>query len=157
MARSTAMVPSRATSVRKAARENASLRARLARAKAKGDKMANTVIRTAEVGMGAFVMGGIQGRFGDVSIGPVPVSLGSGLLLHAAGFAGVGGRNASHLHAIGDGCLAAYLATLGTGVGADLRKKAVSGGVAGDVNTGIPGTGGGVLTDEEQAALASDL
>ncbi len=146
----------RTTSVRKAIAQNESLRRRLAGFKAKGDAMANTVIRTAEVGMGAFVMGGIQGRFGDVSIGPVPVSLGSGLLLHAAGFAGVGGKNASHLHAIGDGCLAAYLATLGTGVGADLRKKAVSG-VSGDVNTGIPGTGGGVLSDEEQAALASDL
>lgn len=152
---STAMT--RTTSVRKALQQNESLRRRLGSLKAKGDAMANTVIRTAEVGMGAFVMGGVQGRFGDVSIGPVPVSLGSGLLLHAAGFAGVGGKNASHLHAIGDGCLAAYLATLGTGVGADLRKKAVSSGIAGDVNTGVPGTGGGVLTDEEQAALANDL
>ncbi len=128
---STAMT--RSTAVRKAIAQNENLRRRLAGLKQRGDAMANTVIRTAEVGMGAFVMGGIQGRFGDVSIGPVPVSLGSGLLLHAAGFAGVGGKNASHLHAIGDGCLAAYLATLGTGVGADLRKKAVSSGIAGDV------------------------
>ena len=147
----------RSTSVRKALQQNETLRRRLSSLKQKGDEMATTIIRTAEVGMGAFVMGGIQGRFGDVSVGPVPVSLGAGLILHAAGLAGVGGRNSQHLSAIGDGCLAAYLTTIGTGVGANLRKKSVSSGMAGDVHTGIPGTGGGVLTDEEQAALANSL
>lgn len=147
----------RTQSVRKALSMNEGLRRRLSMLKSKGDEMAGTMVRSAEVGMGAFVMGGIQGRFGDVSVGPIPVSLGSGLLLHAAGFAGVGGKNASHLHGIADGCLAAYLTTIGTGVGANLRKKAVSSGMAGDVRTGVPGTGGGVLTDEEQAALASSL
>ena len=148
---------SRSQSVRKALVQNQSLRRRLGSLKAKGDEMATTVIHTAEIGMGAFVMGGIQGRFGDVSVGPVPVSLGAGLLLHVGGFAGIGGKNAEHLHGLADGCLAAYLTTLGTGVGANLRKKSVTAGMAGDVNTGIPGTGGGVLTDEEQAALASSL
>ena len=147
----------RGQSVRKALQLSENLKNRLAKLKEKGDAMASTMVRTAEVGMGAFVMGGIQGRFGDVFVGPVPVALGSGLLLHVAGFAGVGGKNASHLHGLADGCLAAYLTTLGTGVGADLRRKSVTSGMAGDVHTGIPGTGGGVLSDAEQAALANSL
>lgn len=147
----------RGQSVRKALQLSENLKNRLAKLKEKGDAMAGTMVRTAEVGMGAFVMGGIQGRFGDVSVGPVPVALGSGLLLHVAGFSGIGGKNASHLHGLADGCLAAYLCTLGTGVGADLRRKSVTSGMAGDVHTGIPGTGGGVLSDAEQAALANSL
>jgi len=150
-------IATRSQSVRKALFQSESLRRKLQSMKAKGDEMAGVMVHSAEVGMGALVMGGIQGRFGDVSIGPVPVSLGAGLALHAAGFAGIGGRNAQHLHGLADGCLAAYLTTIGTGVGANMRKKAVSSGMAGDVRTGIPGTGGGVLTDEEQAALAQSV
>ncbi len=135
-----------------------SAKAGLKRVREKGHELAETVVQTAEVGMGALVMGGIQGRFGDVSVGPIPVSLGSGLVLHAAAFAGVGrAGGGKHLHSLGDGCLAAYLTTLGTGIGADLRKKALSSGMAGDYSDPSGNAGGGVLNDQEQAALSDTL
>ncbi len=132
-------------------------RASLKRLREKSEEMTETVVGAVETSGAAFAMGVVQGRYGRVEVGPVPVDLLSGLALHGAAFAGIGGRNSNHLHHLGNGCLASYMTTIGTGVGADLRKKSLSSGMAGDFSAPGGNEGGGVLTDEEQAALADAI
>src|SRR5262245_55688453 len=54
----------------------------------------------------------------------IPVDLAVGLAAHAAGFMGVGGVAAPHLHSVGNGALAAHFHTVGRGVGKEMRAKA---------------------------------
>ncbi len=127
----------------------------LKRAKTKMDEMATTVVEGMEVFGGALVMGGIHGRFGDLAPLGVPVSLGTGLLLHGAAFAGIGGKNAKHLHGLGNGSLAAYATTLGIGIGTKMRHTGAAG-ISGDV-PGTRSAGGGVLTDAEMNRMADSI
>lgn len=89
--------------------------------KARADDAVMGVVETAEIGSAAFTIGMLDGRYGGVEILGVPLSLGSAIGLHLTALAGVA---PDHLHAFGNGALAAYLNTLGSGVGAKMAQDA---------------------------------
>jgi hypothetical protein len=108
-------------------------------------------IRTAEVAGTAFAFGAMQGGMQEkLMIGPVPLDLLAGVAAHAAGFMVDPGLS-PHLHAVGDGALAAFATTWGRAIGKRARKAmGLPPGVAGEV----PPEGGGALSNEELARLA---
>lgn len=95
----------------------AGMQTRLQRAKSKVEKTTARAIHTLEVGVSAFGFGVLQGKTGGVEIVGVPLELLTGVGLNLAGYLGLGGRMSDHLHGLGDGALAAYLTTVGRGVG----------------------------------------
>ena len=141
--------------------------------KAKTAAITERVVRTVEVGAGAFMLGAANGYFGSVdkttglqtemSVMGIPISLLAGVGLHAVGFAGVAGKMDDHMHAFADGALAAYTVHLGHKVGAMvLNKYAVGQKAAGTALGGVAGFGAlppgdRPLTDEELAKLAQGV
>lgn len=97
----------------------------LQRVQTKAEEMTGHVIQSAEVAGAGFAMGLIGGRYGGVEIVGVPVELALGVGLNIAGHAKLAGKSSSHLHALGDGCLAAYFVALGRGVGVQMTREAV--------------------------------
>lgn len=90
----------------------------LARAKKVKEESAQavmTVVGSVETFGTAFSMGVINGRWGNPEVLGVPVDLGLGLGLHAAGFLLDDGSQ--HLHRMADGALSSYFSALGVGVG----------------------------------------
>lgn len=120
------------------------MQSRLARFKEQAAKTTEKVVRTVEVGSAALGMGIVQGRMGSVEIVGVPLELGAGVLLNLAGYFGAAGKYSDHLNNFGDGALAAYLTTVGKGVGAAMAQKA-----------GLPPGGGGQIN--APAKGSSDL
>jgi len=146
----------------------------VAKGRAMADRQAETietVIISSEVSAASFMFGLAQGKFGGIAIVGVPFDLLAGLSLHILAFAGVGGRNAAHLHAFGDGALASFFGGLGRQVGRKIqtpndrerilkhappedraRLSAIltaGGSLSGDT------TGGGALADEELARMVA--
>jgi hypothetical protein len=124
-------------------------RARAALEKVHG--VTRTAVRTAEVGASAFGFGVLQGRLpaDKQKVMGVDVALGSSVLLHVMGFAGIGGDYSGHLHSFGDGALAAFLVKEGILVGAKMQAKNASK-VQGELSEGVEGQS---LSDEELSAL----
>ena len=128
------------------------------RARAALEKMhgvTRSVVRTAEVGGAAFGFGLLQGRLPEKrqKVMGVDIGLGSAALLHVMAFAGIGGDYSGHLHAIGDGALAAFLTKQGILYGAKLAKEK---GLADEARfrvLGENGVEGAGLTDEELAEI----
>lgn len=117
--------------ISRAASRAESLRARMANLKKKTEKVTERAVHTVEVGASAFGFGVLQGRSSDpngVQLFGIPIELLAGIGLHGAGFLGLGGKMSSHLHGFGDGALAAYMATMGRGVGTAWKQKAPGGG-----------------------------
>lgn len=100
-----------------------SFKARLANIRKSAEKSTEKMLRTAETGGAAFTMGVIQGKTGGVEIVGVPVDLGLGIALNVLGYFGAAGKMSDHLNNVGDGCLAAYLTTVGRGVGQNWEQK----------------------------------
>ncbi len=130
-----------------------SIQRRAKAALARADEAVATVITTSEVGAASFLFGLAQGKFGGISIVGVPIDLLSALGLHIAAFAGVGGSNAHHLHAFGDGALASYLNGLGRQVGRSIQSDADRARIAKSGVQGDETTGGASLADEELARM----
>jgi hypothetical protein len=99
------------------------LKRRVANIREKAEASAGKMIRTAETGGAAFAAGVIQGRTGGIEIVGVPFELLAGSALNVLGYFGGAGKHSDHLNNIGDGFLAAYLTTLGRGVGAQMLAK----------------------------------
>lgn len=115
------------------------------------------VVQTLEVGIVSFGFGFARGRWGGVDVVGVPADLGAGILAHLGGYMGFGGKNAEHLHNLGDGALASYLNTLGAGIGVDMANKAGQPAKTGYEQTGGPpqlGPGGEWQTFPTQNAAA---
>jgi hypothetical protein len=132
-----------------------SMKARAKSALAKADQAVDALVRTSEVSLAAFGFGVLRGRFADqggVTLLGVPVDLLSGVGFHILGLAGVGGAKAHHLHAFGDGALAAYFASLGTRVGVGWAKGGGAG-ISGLLDAAAGRTGGASLADEELARM----
>ena len=132
------------------------LKARAKTALAQADVVVDTIVRTTEISAAAFAFGAIQGKWGGVSLVGVPVDLLSGVALHIAAFAGVGGRMQEHLHSFGDGALASYMAGLGRQVGRSIqtpedRARIAKSGTSGLLDEGA--SGGASLADEELARM----
>lgn len=87
-------------------------------------KRIELAVETVVTGAGAFVAGVIDGRTdkgsGALTVMHVPASLGIGVALIAAGYAGAAGKDWSpHLHSFGNGFIANYAAAKGHKFGAD--------------------------------------
>lgn len=129
------------------------LQKRLARFKEKTQETTEKVVRTVEVGTMALGMGVVQGRVGSVEVLGVPLELGAGVALNVLGYFGAAGKYSDHLNNFGDGALAAYLATVGKGVGVAMKNKSLGGGAPRQV-TG-PAKGVGDLSPDEIAAAVA--
>lgn len=129
------------------------LRNRMKNMRKQGEKVTEQVILTAETSTAAFAMGFTQGKFkGGIEILGMPLELLLGGGLNLAGWLGLGGKLSPHLHGIGNGCLAAFMTTVGRGVGAagigsifPAQQQAVSG----------HGEAQNLLSDQELAALVA--
>lgn len=100
-----------------------SLQNRIAKFKEHAAHTTEKVVRTVEVGAAALGVGILQGRMGSVEIMGVPAELGAGLALNLLGYFGAAGKHSDHLCNFGDGALAAYLVTVGKGVGTAMKAK----------------------------------
>lgn len=102
--------------------------ARVKNIKAAAAEAMGTVVQTTEIGVAAFGMGVLRGRFGEsLNVMGIPVDLGAGVLLHVLGFMGAAGKQYDeHLHNFGDGMLASYLTILGAGIGDSMGPKTKS-------------------------------
>ena len=75
-------------------------------------------VSTLEMGAGAWLGGTIEGRTGGASLGPLPINLGVGVLLLAAGHLDLAGdKYSDHLNNIGNGFIGSYLAATGYAFG----------------------------------------
>lgn len=115
--------------------------------------------QTAEIGVAAFGMGLLKGRFGPIQVGPVPVDLLAFVLLSIGGYSGVAGKFSDDVHNFADGLGAGYAHTLGAGIGGMLRVKAgqplfTSSGVSEDYVSGALSSGSSPLTEAELRAMA---
>jgi len=133
------------------------MKGRLATVSKRAEGVIETGVRAAVVGGTAFGLGLANGRYGGVKVAGVPLDLGTAVLAHLAGFGGLGGAQSKHLHSIGDGALATYLATAGRGVGIKMAAnaegaKAVKDRVAGELSAA--GLGGERLTDDQLRVLS---
>lgn len=88
-----------------------------------GEYLAGTVACQAESGLAAFGYGLLEGRYGPIKVGPVHLDLLAGLGLHAAGFLGVAGKHAGHVHNFAQGLCDGYLHRLGIGMGTTMAMN----------------------------------
>ena len=129
--------------------------------KGKTESMMGHLTQSLEIGGAALASGVVKGRFGAVSLGPVPADLLVGVALHVLGFAGLAGKYDDDLHNFGDGVLAGYLVQLGAGFGTQWRIKSGLSPFAGGTElsgwheaAGALGAANAPLTDAELHAMA---
>lgn len=127
-----------------------SLQTKISRFKEHASKTTERVVRSVEVGSSALVVGIVQGRVGAIEVMGVPFELGAGVALNLLGYFGAAGKFSDHLCNFGDGALAAYLVTVGKGVGDSMKSKSLGGGSSGQLNAAAKGRFD--LTPEEVAA-----
>lgn len=96
--------------------------AQLGRIKDKAEEQMGVAMQTMTVGVASFGAGFVRGRFGEIAPAGVPVDLGAGLALHLVGYT-MAGKYKESAHNLGDGLLAAYLTTLGAGIGTKMRAQ----------------------------------
>ena len=106
------------------------LKRRIAGMREDARKTTKHLVRTAEIGGTAFLVGLTQGRTDGIEVLGAPVELVAGGALTLIALVESGEDYASHLGAVGDGAIAAYLTTLGRGVGVTMRQKALAAGAA---------------------------
>ncbi len=123
-----------------------SLSRRVGALRGKTESAVRQAVTLAEVGITSFGFGIVHGRYGAVDVVGVPVDLGLAVLLHGAGFFGLGGKYSHHLHGFANGALASYFVGLGTGVGLEMKKKALG--------AAVTGAKGHRLTQAELEAMA---
>ena len=82
---------------------------------------AMTVVAAAEVGGVAFALGVVNGRYGSPEVMGIPADLGVGIAAHILGF--MVDEGGEHLHNMGNGALASYLSSLGTGIGQKMLSE----------------------------------
>lgn len=101
-----------------------SFKSRVAKIRQSAEKTTEKFVRTVEVSGAALGMGIIQGKTGGVEVIGMPIDLLSGVSLSVLGYFGAAGKMSDHLNNLGDGCLAAYFATVGRGIGQQWEAKA---------------------------------
>jgi hypothetical protein len=130
------------------------------RAREKAGEVTEQALQAAETVGTAFGFGVFEGRLqnpADFELAGVPIPLLLGVGAHAAAFLGVGRNMEPHLHAIGNGALAAHLNGLGRKMGSEMKTKAGSPKISGvDVSGALPPAGvrqGTGITEADLAAL----
>lgn len=94
------------------------------RDQARRETYTGQLIQSGEILGANLATGMLMGRFGAMSVGPIPIALLAGLGLHALGFTPMVGEYGDDLHNIADGILGSYATTIGVGVGATMRASA---------------------------------
>lgn len=120
------------------------------------EERVSTLVHTAEVAVGAYAAGVMQGRFSDpdpkknkMLIAGMPADLAIGVGAHVLSFMGFAGKNAEHLTGFGDGFIAGHTTHMGQDVGMRMKKesdKIASETPKGELEDGRRGTG---LTDKD--------
>jgi hypothetical protein len=86
--------------------------------RAKFSGVTERAVRTVEVGAGAWLGGLVEGRTAGGTVMHVPINLGVGIALSAAGYLDLAGSEWSgHLNNFGDGFIASYVAATGYAFG----------------------------------------
>lgn len=93
----------------------------LSRIRAKADEMTKGVMGSAEISAAAFGLGYVNGRYGGLELLGVPLELLLGVGLNLAAHTKLAGSSSDHLQNLGNGALAVYFSTLGTGLGRQNR------------------------------------
>ena len=128
----------------------------------KADQVVEGVVTSLVTTGSAFVLGGIEGYTGGVEVVGVPLPLGAGFALHGAGFL-LGGKSAPYLHAAANGAFATWGATMGRGIGKEMKAKgagaaakdAVKGLISGrDEQNALPPAGEKLDTNELERIAA---
>ncbi len=113
--------------LKRAAARAQSLQTRMQGIRRRTERITERAVHSTEIAAAAFAAGVIQGKTGGIEIVGVPLELGLGLALNLGGYLGLAGPKMSeHLHGFGDGFLAAYLTTLGRGVGVKMAGGAAA-------------------------------
>lgn len=102
-----------------------SARKAVQKVRAEAQETVMSVVRSVEVGGTAFSFGIVNGRWGRPELLGVPVDLGGSMVLHSLGFL-LDKELAGHLHNLGDGAMASYLTSLGTGIGAKMLQESTA-------------------------------
>jgi len=118
--------------------------------------MTERAVRTVEVGAGAWLGGVAEGRTAGGTVLNVPINLGVGLALTAAGFLDLAGDEYSkHLNNFGDGFIGSYVAATGYNFGKRWRD---SGKLFGDKGGGsLPAASSGELSDAQMNNIVARM
>ncbi|MDX2086345.1 MAG: hypothetical protein SFX73_00790 [Kofleriaceae bacterium] len=109
----------------------------------------NQVVQSGEVVGTSFLMGIVNGRTGGLEVVGMPVDLGLSAGLHLFAYlGGAGDEGKSHVHNIADGVGASWACTVGTGIGARMRREAEAAARGGGApqGGGSPQAGGGAAS-----------
>jgi len=131
------------------------------REQAKKETYMGHLLQSGEIIAGAAASGLVSGRFGALSLGPIPADLVAAGVIHGIGFMGWLGKFSGDAHNLADGVLAAYFVKLGAGLGTEWRLRSGQsaftssgdGGAYGQMGLGNPA--GGYVSDEQLAAMAA--
>ncbi len=80
------------------------------------------ILGTAETAAGAWLGGSLEGRTGGATVINVPINLGVGALLLAAGIGDLAGPWSEHLSNLGNGFIGSYVAATGYSFGKHWRE-----------------------------------
>lgn len=127
------------------------LQAYAGRLKENTEAIVAEVVTAMEITITAGAFGVLRGYTGGVEVAGAPVDLLAGAASHALSLLGGAGKMRSHVAAFGDGALAAWANTLGTGIGARLKRKADAGAKA------IAATAGAAQLGEGAPAFDAQL
>jgi len=93
------------------------------RVKEEAEKAVLQVVRTVEITGTSFGLGVVNGRYSNPSLLGVPVDLLTGIVAHGVAFFDIA---PDHMHAVGDGGLASYCASLGVGIGTKMLSESAN-------------------------------
>lgn len=99
-------------------------KSKLAHMREKWEETTESLMGSAEISAAAFGLGYVNGRYGGLELFGVPLELllGAGLTLVAQ--TKIAGKSSGHMANLGNGALAVYFGTLGTGLGRQSRSQA---------------------------------
>lgn len=98
----------------------ASARKRVATIKDEAERAVGFFVSAGEVSLTSFGLGVVNGRYENPELVGVPLDLGTGLVFHAIGYAGIAEE---HMHSFGNGGLGSYFSGLGMGVGNKMLEE----------------------------------
>lgn len=140
--------------------------AKIERDQARSETYVGHLVEGGEVILGGLLTGVAAGRYGAMSLGPIPADALVGLALHGLGLAGLFGKYADHAYNIANGVLAGSATKYGAGLGTEWRLRAGQspfttsgdGGAYGppdQMGPGNPWQQGGGLSEEQLATIAA--
>ena len=94
--------------------------------KAAGEQHVGTVFTALEITTAGVALGYQRGRFGEKTLGGIPVEVLGGIAGHLLGFSGLAGQHASHVHNLSTEAIAFVGCVEGLRMGTEHRKRAAA-------------------------------